>query len=627
LRKTERVGYVVLVLACILALPAITIADHSKPASVDIQNGPHIDRVIYKYILGNTATKADAFLNDEIDLLLESMGLTEIATLDADPDIEIYTGFGEGYLVIDINCRDAPLNWTALRRAFAYAFDKTEVTAAIFGDLLTPQDSIVPLTSRFCIEEDLDWHYYSGRADIGNQLLDEVGFDIDPITGYRNDPNGNPMHILVGYPSYSPDIYGACAQAGVDAFTSLHISAETNQEDFNTYISGLYCSCSHDMLVYAVRFDRASLIGSGFWEEVTEDLQDVCYFSNSTYDMYLEDVLSSRSFYEVHDAAVEIQKLVHYNVPRLVICPTLIVQPFRTDRFTGLVEDCTLGVSGVWSLCNMHNITGNSGGSVRIGSSGFPASFNIYNYGSSYRPFLESLWPTLFSIGPNMELIPNIASSVVVERHADNPFVPEGYTRLTVDIIRNATWSDGVRLTAQDLVFTNVYEIESGAYGNPAAQDHEKLVTAYAPNPFRAVFEYIGESYWYFFKQAVKYIIPKHIFNNVSGIGYSGWDSWDPVFNPEDPHVTCGPFIVDSVTDTELEIKRNPNYHYNASALPESESDTTQTTDASFPYLADLQPLTPSPLQLISLGISVGSAIVIVNTVFHIIKHKRSETG
>jgi ABC-type transport system substrate-binding protein len=631
LRKIERVGCI-LILVCILTLPTTTVAQ-STTASEDIQNGPHIDKVIYKYVGPRTEDQVLAFMADEIDLILGSMKLEEYATLDYDPGIGVYTAPGNAYWRIDINCRDAPLNWTDLRRAFAYAFDKTDVVSSIFGSLLTPHDSIVPSTSRFCIEEDLDWHYYTSRADIGNQILNDAGFEIDPVTGYRNDPNGNPMHIVIGYPPSSPDIGGCFAQAGADALASLHISAETNQEDFNSYLTPLHCGCGYDMLVYVEGFEGANLLGSEFWKVTSENLREDCYFINSTYDMYLEELLSKPSFYEVYEAAAQIQKLVHYNVPRLVICPFLVLQAYSTDRFTGLVEDITRGVSGIWSLCNMYNITGSPGGSVRIGFTSMPRSFNIYAAYPNCRPFFENLWPTLFSIGPNMELIPNIANSMIAERHADNLDVPDGHTRLTVDIVQNATWSDGVPLTAKDVVFTNIYELESGVFDNPAALELEGLVSVFAPTLYRVVIEYNSESYWHSFNQAVRKIIPKHIFV-PGGIGYEGWEDWNPVLDSEEPYVTCGPFIMDEFTSTEntmeLTMRRNPNYHYNASVLPEIEPETTTpttTTEETFPYPTRLQRLAPSPLQLISMGISISSLIVIVNTIFHIIEHKRSENS
>ncbi|MFW9769201.1 MAG: ABC transporter substrate-binding protein, partial [Candidatus Thorarchaeota archaeon] len=366
--------------------------------------------------------------------------------------------------------------------------------------------------------------------------------------------------------------------------------------------------------------------GSVFWKETTEVLRNDCYFSNSTYDIYFADLLSKPGFYEVYDAAAEIQKIIHFNVPRLVICPTPVIQPYRTDRFMGLIEDLTRGVSGVWSLCNMYSITGNPGGSVRIGFTSMPGSFNIYTAYLNTRPFFENLWPTLFSIGPDMELIPNIATSMSVERHADNQDIPEGHTRLTIDMIQNATWSDGIPLTAEDVVFTHMYELESGAFGNPAAQDLQGILSIYAPTPYRVVIEYSTESFWYPYNEAVRYIIPKRMFS-LGGIGYERWEDWNPVRDPDEPHITCGPFIMNEFISTEntmeFTMKKNPNYHYNASDLPDVNTATPSTTDATLPNPTGLQPLILNPFQFVSVTISTSSSVVILGVLIQILRHKR----
>ena len=53
--------------------------------------------------------------------------------LSVDPDISIYNGIRNGCGQITINCREYPLNISGLRRAFAFAFNKTKVTEAWDG--------------------------------------------------------------------------------------------------------------------------------------------------------------------------------------------------------------------------------------------------------------------------------------------------------------------------------------------------------------------------------------------------------------------------------------------------------------------------------------------------------------
>jgi peptide/nickel transport system substrate-binding protein len=226
----------------------------------------------------------------------------------------------------------------------------------------------------------------------------------------------------------------------------------------------------------------------------------------------------------------------------------------------------------------MHFINSSVGGRVRVGISQALCSFNIFSLYSAYchNEVFENIWPSLFKIGPDITPVPDIATNLLIETHSDNPNVPDGHTRFTVDIVENATWSDGTPLTADDIAFTYVYAKESAPYGYPAGKLASDMVAVYAPTLSTAVVEYTTESYWHLNNFAFRYIIPVHIFNNSGGIGYEGWETWNPVFDTEEPHVTCGPFIFsDYVDDNFYRMIRNPQFHYAVS--PPSTTTTTST--------------------------------------------------
>ncbi|TET08657.1 MAG: hypothetical protein E3J86_10270, partial [Candidatus Thorarchaeota archaeon] len=61
-----------------------------------------------------------------------------------------------------------------MRRAFAYAFEKTRVTTEVMDGFSIEHDSLVPRPNGWCVEDEFDWHYYDARPDLGNQLLDDL---------------------------------------------------------------------------------------------------------------------------------------------------------------------------------------------------------------------------------------------------------------------------------------------------------------------------------------------------------------------------------------------------------------------------------------------------------------------
>jgi ABC-type transport system substrate-binding protein len=132
-----------------------------------------------------------------------------------------------------------------------------------------------------------------------------------------------------------------------------------------------------------------------------------------------------------------------------------------------------------------------------------------------------------------------------------------------MDIIQNATWSDGTKLTADDVANTFTYILESARYGNKRSVELGDLQAAYAPTPTRVVLEFNTESYWHFSRFAYEKIVPKHIFNEDDGISFEDWRIWNPVFNPSEPHITSGPFILtDHVVGEFYELSANPDFCY-----------------------------------------------------------------
>jgi ABC-type transport system substrate-binding protein len=211
-----------------------------------------------------------------------------------------------------------------------------------------------------------------------------------------------------------------------------------------------------------------------------------------------------------------------------------------------------------------------------------------------------------------------LAESYTEETHADNDAVPEGHHRFTFDLIQNATWSDGTPFTAEDVAFTYTYYLETAPLGNPAGAGlaDANLVAAYAPSTFRVVVEFGTESYWNFGQAAYLSPIPKHIFEPGAGIGYEGWNTWNPMFNPEDPFVTLGPFLFTDMEAGEFyELTVNPDWAY----LPEGRFDTpTETTTGTGTGTA---PPPVDPTLAIVAG-AVGAAVVILVGGFVLLRQK-----
>jgi ABC-type transport system substrate-binding protein len=562
--------------------PAIPV--HAQDSSEDIRIGPYIDKVVFREIQEKNQAVL-ALQSNEIDMIGDWVWFDQLTPLEVDPDISIHRALRSGYGHITINCGKYPLNISGFRRAFAYAYDKASFLTDVLAGYSQLHDSVVPyVNDLYCIEDQLPYHYYNPHPVIGNQILDDLDFEIDSFSGYRNAPDGSSFKVEIMYHTWSEEIAGGAARYAVEALNSLYIEAEAKAEYFPTFISTLDHHLDYDMAFYAFNFHSSDVLWLQNYDSQYVDVpfMNEVNFENDSYDAWCDVLRSCMTYEDAYEAAAAMQLILHENVPRLVVYENFFTQPYRNDVFTGHVGDKTRYLHGQWTFRNIRKLDGTGGGTFRVS---YDIPRHTLNPFLQYGSFMSDLiWPSLYSQGPNLELLPNIAESIVMETHADNPKVFDGNTRFTVDIIKNATWTDDTPLTALDIANTYTYIYESGFFGNPWALDIlGELVAAYALTPNKAIIEFSTESMWHFSNFALELILPNHIFNDLDGIGYDGWKTWDPGFNPEHPYVTAGPFyFTDLQFGDFFEFSANPDFWYRSQDLVNGPETTTPPPDTPF---------------------------------------------
>jgi ABC-type transport system substrate-binding protein len=537
-----------------LQLPPVVSIDIPE----DIRYGPFVDTVVYEHIIGSGIILALQIGRVDIG---DISYYSDASYFDDFENIDVLECPSNWYHSITINCDQYPLNINGFRRAFAFAFNKSKAVEHIYEGHASLHDSIVPSAYRWCAEDLLEYHYYEADIERGNAILDELGFTLNTTTGFRDAPNGEPFIVSGYYFEYSPEIMLLASEA----LDSLNIN--NDMDPLWTYPP----PSSYGMVHSYSNFEYDTNM---VWED------DLSNYRNASLSYWIDKYHEGKTYEEVFEASVQIQKNLHHNVPRLVVCQPHHLEGIRTDQFQGHVEDTYRYFSGPWTLRRIHQIDGTYGGTLWIACD-WVDSFNIYTTWLRWsKEILDNLYSSLYSLDPNMNPISDLAESLLVETHSDNPSVPRNHTRFTFDIIQNATWSDGVPLTAEDIAFTFLYQLESLVYGNPAASSLTDIVAVYTPSPYRVVFEFSSESYWNFDKIAYEYIIPKHIFTTI---GYEGWDTWNPVFDSEQPHVTSGPFVLTDFDYSEetYELTFNPRYHWLPSRPLLEPNITTTTTPIS----------------------------------------------
>ncbi len=633
-----------------------------------LKNGAYVEKIVYNVIQGDDQ-QILALQNNEIDLIGDMIDPTCLPTLQACEGIEVANTLRNGYGYLSINTAKNPLNYTAFRRALAFALDKQAISDDAWDGLSEPQDSCIPQINPFSCEGLLGYDYYEADVEFGNQLLDDAGFVIDNVTGFRLDPHGNPFSILIEV-SQTSHIALEVGDKTEEALLALYVDAEAVATDFYEYFNWCCGWSDYDILFLGSSFSTFDVgwLAYQFWSEFADEpYYNFPNWRNATYDSWRDQLLHSTDYQDVYDAAFAMQEIWVHACPEIVCYENILLSAYRTDRFEGFVNDVSEGVPGWWTNYKVRLQSGEPGapfgGTFRWSTPLDLDTFNFMTSNSAYTiNVMQMLYDSLIKVGPDGNDILWLAESYLAETHADNPSVPEGHTRFTFDLIQNATWTDGAPLTAEDVAFTLNYYRNSP--GNPYGPDLTEMTAAYAPTTYRMVLEFNTESYWHLHTISYKPIIPKHFFLDI---GLEGWNTWDPQ-PPGESMVTSGPYNVSEYVPgefCELTINHDyffavdsgyPSYHScwtSCSSLSSTTSETippTTTTGQSISYTTTsstttFSTTTPSAtassttttsfeptngnwsevVQLVGMITTVGSILVIVILVPVIIRAARHE--
>jgi ABC-type transport system substrate-binding protein len=579
--------------------PIFVAAQPALPA--DWKVGPYIDKIVFDVILQDTQ-QVLALQNDEVDIIDSFIAPDLVPVIAASENIDTLSTLRNGYGLLEINCAKYPFNITDFRRAAAFSLDKQGIQQDIFEGLSQAQDSVVPVTNPFSIEGQLPYTYYERNVAEGNRLLDLAGFDDIDSDGWREAPNGDALDVLVEAAS-SSSVAQEVGSFMAEALIDIGVNARMEPTDFYEYLNRIYFHGDFDMVFYANTWGNFDVDWLGIeWYGPNADVpyQNPCNWRNATFDSWVDQLLYSTTYEEVYEAAIEMQRIWVHASPRIIMYENEYIFAFRDDTYQDFVGDRVSGAAGYWSNMRVNLIDGGPfGGTFRWAQS---LDINTFNYlGSSSSGYtidvLENMvdYQTLMTVDWDGYWRNWFAEEIVTETHADNAAVPDGYTRFTVDILQNITFSDGVPLTAEDVAFSLNYLRD--APGNPFAPDLATLTAAYAPTPYTLVVEFSTQSYWNLHFFAAKPIMPKHFFENIP---VAEWNLWQP--DPlVDEYITIGPFYVSDRVEGEFtELTYRPDYVF----AHDRTLQTTETTTTTTPPPADFT-------MAIVAG-AVGAAVVIL---------------
>lgn len=175
---------------------------------------------------------------------------------------------------------------------------------------------------------------------------------------------------------------------------------------------------------------------------------------------------------------------------------------------------------------------------------------------SPYESFIDSFNPFSSSIYPNgvQSLIYEPLFQVDPLNGTSIPFLgttyswSSNYLTLTVNVRHNVTFSNGMKLNASDIVYTFQMLKKYPAMDTYSVWNYISSVDQV--NSYEVQFHYKSPDVPSFYYLNLVYIVPEQIWKNVS----------NPVTYTNPNPVGTGPFVLKSVSSTEIELSANTHY-------------------------------------------------------------------
>jgi ABC-type transport system substrate-binding protein len=277
-------------------------------------------------------------------------------------------------------------------------------------------------------------------------------------------------------------------------------------------------------------------------------------FKNSTVDAALYKLKFGSSRDEVLDGAQKAQKYISEQVPIIPLYAKAYISPYNSRLRNAVNLPWWSGVTNWMTFFYGRDKTQKYGSNLNVGWTSDPQQPSpMYEINWWWDTMLDNIiYDYLLNPDPmTFAELPWLAKSWKVESWTAPGNVPG--LKITYNLVNNATWHDGLPLTADDVAFTWKYAQQQQ---NPVYISYLlNLVDANATDKYTAVAYLNTTSYWalHWLGENIP-IIPKHIWQSIT-------DSvlYQPI--TEGKLIGSGPYVFKEYKPGEyVLVEANPNY-------------------------------------------------------------------
>jgi peptide/nickel transport system substrate-binding protein len=336
---------------------------------------PHVDEFIFR-VFQNEEGMLQALKQGEIDFA-DDITSSGFDTLQNDPNITTNVGNAASFVQMSFNqctdavayCKKTGFNHSPVttdpqfRLAVEYAIDRATLVDRVKLGYGSPGYTIIP-SPKWHVDPQEVIPYDPAKA---NEILDAAGYKDTNNDGIRETPDGQPLELRFIVRTEAPETVTA-GQFIAEWLKDVGIRLKTEAVNDNKLTDAWYAN-DYDMYIWGwgVEPDPNFQLSTyttgqcGVWS-------DTCY-SNPEYDKLFQEQQRATTVEDRAKIVDQMQQIIYNDRPELVLWYDNYLQAYRSDRWTGFVQQPSEGNGtilfqyGHYSDLSLHPVTGATQGS------------------------------------------------------------------------------------------------------------------------------------------------------------------------------------------------------------------------------------------------------------------------
>ena len=458
-----------------------------------------------------------------------------------------------------------------------------------------------------------------------NQLLDQAGFKIGS-DGWRQTPNGLPIHIVIEYSTAYPQQAQWVNLLATWARSNLSLNVDGQALPPGTLVVNGFVKHVFDMQEEEGYWISPSPeYPLDIWYNANQTVADISGFNNATFQKLDAQMEFADSVPQAISLAHQLQAIIQQQLPGWQMGYLKIANAYRTDQFTNWVPQPGQNVwHSWWNYLNVRLASGQPGGTLVVGAQIEPFTQNPLSPSFEDKTcaivclLYDSLirldrWDSSLALTPDLALRWENASTT--QHNAVQVW--------TFHLANNATWHDGVKFTSNDVKYS--IQAFQKYVGNGAFSRNFQYITAVDTPDNNTVSVFVNhKSIFWPYWLGLAPILPQHIFGAQS----------DPSKFVNSNPVGTGPFKFVSYTPGQsMVFAKNTNYFHPAPQVAAMSTTTTTAISITIPatvtVTAIVQPTTvtsttPQPTTDLYLVSAVVVLIIVVVAVGFLVRRRRT---